>query len=614
MEKEANWLECPVCEYRFSVPSDYLNKSGKCPKCENVFLASECQLPEKELVGEMKEPPIPAPAALANLEGFNASKSSSTPPVQPPAHPPKSPGKEQGVTPDVDQTFVTADKKRTDPNKVLIWVSASCLIAIALLIGIPAFASWMVKDDGDTDVAINTTANEVESSGKEGDVKNRKGKKRNGKNKTKRGKGKKKKPSKVVKNFTPEELRTIWGDCYSGVALIVSKYGEENRTSHGVVVSKNGMIAVKLSNIRGADSVRVKIALPEYGVEDRWTKPVEATLLVNSKPELDLAIIQIDQNTKPVSGRSLPIQDGERGVIPVLSNKNSEEYLRLTRLRPAEPFEDLTTEQQESISEQQIRPAANDYFVVHSAKLNKSGMGAPVFDESGQWIGMHVAHHEESKSSFLIPPASVLKVMNDPLKKPIELAVFAKRSDAANPQNPTSPDRPQNFASALKQMGEQEWKLDPIANYQTACAFAEQWWNVNEEYRTADFTRRLKIEEMKKQMDLEMEEKLFWPSTEERTHVNEHALKVFRDREKGWVACVTVLKPAGLAQDVDDEPAILVQLANSSERALLVPGEVEGPFIQGTEWVVFGVNKDNTRLNTADGKCLVIHLSGVHKK
>ena len=59
---------------------------------------------------------------------------------------------------DYNQSYVTANKQRSDPNKVLIWVSASCLLAIVLLIGIPVVASMMLKKnkgDNNSTVAAN---------------------------------------------------------------------------------------------------------------------------------------------------------------------------------------------------------------------------------------------------------------------------------------------------------------------------------------------------------------------------------------------------------------------------------------------------------------------------
>ena len=608
MSTAAVWLECPVCEYRFSVPPDYADKTGKCPKCENIFEASDCQLPEKVLTEDQDEPPIPLPAVLADVADEIKSEQ-STPSIN-----------VGGAVGDGDdKTYVTADKSHTDPNKVLIWVAASCLLAIGLLIGIPALASMFVDRDDEPENKSNQVANQNPSKNKtSGNKKGASGKgaKNNKGGKRKKSKKKAAKPDKSIKNFSAEEYRELWTKCYSGIALVNAKFGTQNRMSHGVVIANDGRIAVSLSNVAGADSVRVRFAQGEYGTKDRWSKPIVATTIMSSKPELDLAIIKVNSKTNPVPIRAQPIKFNDRGVIPTLSNANSDEFFRLTKLRPAKPFDDLEEGEQAAIKNMSLNPATNDYFGVHSAKLNKSGVGAPIFDEQGQLVGMHLTHHAESRKSFLIPPVVIRKVLNDPLARPKPIkagpsgnavAKSPAKKKAGNSQGTT-------FETALKVMSELNWKLFAPAAYQSAKQFSERWWEVNAEYLTADFTRKNKIEELKKQMAEEMSNNLFWPSEKDAQSVNTSAVQAFRNKERGWFAAVTVVKPAGLAKDVDGEPAVLVKLDKTNEHALLIPGEVEGPFLPGAQWLIFGINKDNTRLNTADGKCMVIHLAGVKKK
>lgn len=631
--KAANWLECPVCEYRFSVPPEYLNKTGKCPKCDHVFDAANCQIPEKKISADRSEPPIPVPAVIGELATDSAGTSGA--PVPPPVDMPVAeslPEIQSSRKPDgqVEHPYVAADKRVTDPNRVLIWVSLSCVLAIALLIGIPAVASWMMnpgEDDGDQRLAENFDEGATESpaEGAEPSPKN-KNKKRDADNKSS---GKDPKSAQAVEDFTDEERQAIWSKCHTGIALVNAIYGTENKASHGVVLSDDGKIAVNLSSIQGADEIRVKFALAEYGAENRWSTPVKATRLINSRPDVDVAIIQVPAKTQPVESRSVPVASNERGVVPILSNRKSSEFLRLTKFQPAKPFAALQTREQNTLRELSLQPEDNDYFVLHTAKLNPTGLGSPVFDEEGRLVGMHLTHHEKTRTSFLIPPATLKKILHDPLAKPVPITrqvnaagSGSSRSDAAEANTPSgSPldarggsDSPPSLDEALAGMKQLDWKLATPEAYRAATDFAWRWWEVHQEYPQAEFTRRLKIEEWKKEVAGEMEQKLFWPSKDEARWVNEAAIQAFRDQKKGWVALVQILKPAGLADYFNGEPAILVQLAETDEKALLIPGEVEGPFLQGSEWIVFGFNEKNTRLNTADGKCLVIRLAGGQKK
>lgn len=617
MTNEAVWLECPVCEYRFSVPSDYLNKSGKCPKCEKVFLAADCQLPEKELREELKEPEVPLPAVLSQ------EISAASPPNQPPVSAGK-PAPESSPTRTVDpeQTFVAKEKNHTDPNKVLIWVSVSCLLAIGLLIGIPVAASMMLNrdqpgDSGGQNVASNPASNATGNTANKNKNEPAKKKKKGGGKAKKGGAGKAKKsnnakPDKTVVNLTEEELRSLWATCHTGIVLVVAKFGEENRQSHGVVVSDDGKIAVSRSAITGADSVRVRFAATEYGAEERWSKPKTATAIFSEKPELDLAIIQVNGKTRAVTSRTLAIQPNERGIIPALSNRTSKEFLRQTRLRTAVSFSSLTDGERECLTSQSLKPADNEFFAIHSAKLNKNGVGAPVFDEKGQFVGMHLAHHADSKKSFVLPPMAIQKVLNRPSGDPIALSGSPAKSASGGSKEvaATAPD----ISETLQKLGTKVWNYHEPAGYATFQDFSVGWWNVNKEYLKADFTRRIKIEELKVDMANRMNKHLFWASADDIQKTNNSAIEAFQKKEKGWFALVSVLKPAGLAMDVEDEPAILVKLAGTEEKALLIPGDVEGPFLSGSEWMVFGLNQDSTRLSTSDGKCMVIHLAGAKKR
>lgn len=634
MATAANWLECPVCEYRFSVPPEYLDKSGKCPKCENVFVAADCQLPEKVPVAEKGSPEIPEPMVLDSLEvapsGHSGSADNSPPPPEMVSGG-SVPNEETPETEEIDynQSYVTANKQKSDPKKVLLWVSVSCISAVVLLIGIPVLASMMMgKDQGDGSSSTASNASQASQTGGDspGDANTTKEKaKKVDAPKGGKGKGraaKKRKADMTVVKFTDGELKSLWAQCHSGVVLISAKRGMKTSTSHGVVVSDDGKIAVSLSEIKGADLVRVRFASPNYGGEERWVSPLIATTILNSNAAFDLAIIKVDAQTQPVKSRTRSIQKNDRAVVPVLNNKASKDFLRMTKLRPPVPFSDLDDNEKKSITDLNLTPEGNDYFTLHSARMNRNATGVPVFDEQGEWVGMHVAHNEDSKTSFLITTASVSKVLNDPNAKAVDIAAKTAvpagnaNTGASTKGNAAKPStvKANSFESAIQLLQQVDWKVTDQPSYESAQALAIQWWNVNMEYKTADFTRRIKIEELKKDMNSQMDKNFFWPGKAIRETVNQSAIEAFRRKDDGWFACVRVLKPAGLARSVDDEPAILVELVETGEKALLVPGDVEGPFIQGSEWNVFGLNQNKTRLNTSDGKCMVIHLSGVKKK
>lgn len=660
MTKEASWLECPVCEYRFAVPPEYADKSGKCPKCDKVFEASECQLPEKPRLENETAPEIPPPIALEQgVGGTERSSAGSLLKTPPPPDLVAEPGNSDGnsaelASPDppsppklddqpAEPTYVAAEKKQVNPNQVLLLVSGSCILAIALLIGIPVIASMIANSPEDGSSTGSGTQKDlavVEDQPKTNTEKTKSKNPKTGRKKS--GNRKKIKPDLTVAKFTEEELQQLWAKCHESIVLVNCRIGMENRTGYGVVVSRDGRIATALSLVAGASNVRVRIAKSNYGAEDRWHDPVAAVSLVNAQPALNLAIIQVGSDTVPVSIRTASIRNIERGVVPVLNNKASKEFLRQTRIRPAKPFDEFSAEQQQAIQAVGLSPASNDYLTVHSVRLNRNGLGAPVFDEQGKLVGIHITHHPESRSSFLVPSASISKALNDPLSKAIDFTDIGplpttpagkaepgagtkpgivknspgtkKPAEKNGKENPTNAaPKPSSFQAALELMKRTQWKFTHQEDYQAAQAFAVQWFRVNKEYAQADFTRRIKIEELKNEMTDQMKNHLFWPAKTIRQTINASAVEAYRNKDEGWVACVRVLKPSGIAPDVDDEPAVLVELVETGEKALLVTGEVEGPFIQGTEWIVFGLNQKKTRLNTSAGKCMVIHLAGVKK-
>lgn len=621
MKTAASWLECPVCEYRFSVPPEYLDKSGKCPKCESVFQARDCQLPEKEARADHLAPEIPEPMFLQSVELDSADAEINLPPEPKPTVTKSSAGDESNNstdTPELDynQTYVAADKKKSDPNKVLLLVAGSCTLAIALLIGIPVAANLLVGKNDQGPAVEPGELNEVNSTPIH--KKNKGPKKRNG-NKRK----KKKSVKSPIVRLTSADMKTIWEKCNSSVVLVLSKKGEKVETSHGAVVSDDGKIAVSWSHVEGAQSVRIKFASSEYGAESRWGPPVFAQSMINKSPELNLAIIQVDQKTIAAAARTSPISANERGVLPVLTNKASTDYLRQTKLNPAQPFSALSNAEQKTLTAANLTPAPNDYFTLHSSKVNKSGTGLPIFDDNGRLVGMHMSHLEATKSSFAIPVAPIKNLANDPIAKPVEFAVrsAADKIPSAKSGAPASQESgvpaaisSMDFGQSIQALEKLEWKITNQDAYQKIQRFSVNWWNINAEYPKADFTRRLEIEAQLKSLIESMDDSLFWPAKALRETINKSALEAFVKKEDGWFACVTVLKTAAFATEVDGEPAVLVDILETGSKALLVYGEVEGPFNQGTEWMVFGYNKNKTRLNTPDGKCLVIHVAAVKKR
>ena len=63
-----------------------------------------------------------------------------------------------------------------DPNKVLLWVAGSCILAISLLIGIPALAMMIANGDKDDDDSsqLADRNNEAGKGGKSGEGENKK--------------------------------------------------------------------------------------------------------------------------------------------------------------------------------------------------------------------------------------------------------------------------------------------------------------------------------------------------------------------------------------------------------------------------------------------------------
>ncbi|MEE2641880.1 MAG: hypothetical protein VX768_14730, partial [Planctomycetota bacterium] len=421
MNETASWLECPVCEYRFSVPPEYLDKSGKCPKCEKVFHAADCQLPEKAPGNDPAEPDIPEPMAFEGLETETGETAAPSPPP-PPVPPGKATGQTEEAEKEIDynQSYVTADKKRTDPNRVLLLVAGSCALAIALLIGIPMIANMVLSRKPSPETAnagVNANSpqpNGQKTTGQSREASNRPG----GQPPAQKTGGAKKRKKKAKKSqlapFTVAELENLWKNCHSSIVLVNAKKGDQSTTSHGVVVSTDGKIAVSLSQVQGAESVRVRFADALYGGEKRWGKSAFATNILNTNPSLNLAIIQVPRKTVPATARSKPIGQNERGVVPVLVNKNSDDYLRMTRLSPPQPYSSLAESSRTSLVSMDMEPQKNDYFTVHSARVNKNGVGVPVFDEQAKLVGVHVSHDEDAKSSFLVPYAPISKLVNDP--------------------------------------------------------------------------------------------------------------------------------------------------------------------------------------------------------
>lgn len=616
MKTMAVWLECPVCEYRFSVPEDFSKKAGKCPKCEKVFNAADCQLPEKKVISDEDELEIPSPIVLSQVESGPGAL--NVPPVVPDVTVNKNGSKSYGKRSksgkaveslDTNMPFVPANKKKTDPNKVLFLIIGACVAALLLLIGIPLIATTFFSGAGEKEnetAAKSTAPDDVELQKNESvtkeDSSKKKGKKRGAKN----GSGKKgdKSSGGSEPKLDSTALGKIWNSISSSFVLVVAKRNSENVTSHGVVISNDGAIAVNWSQIKGADSVRVKFPSEVYNASERWRKPILARKLIGKSETLNVAVIHINQVTTPVKARPENVEAG-RGVIPILTNLKASEYLRQTRIRSAKPFADLAADEKAVIAGVGLVPDATTPIMIHTGIVNKTGLGVPIFDDAGRFAGMHFANEAKSKTSYCLPLSVLNEIANDPNNSVTSIA-----PSEATKQG----DENLSFREALDLMGRSEWSMTEADFFNNAQKFSVSWSDLNQEYLAADFTRKNEIDDLRKE-NLDVQRRLLiWPTDDVQSDLNRLAVTALDSKSKaGWFGLVKVVQPRGMAPMIGEESSMLVELLGTSQRVLLLSGDVEGPFVQGTEWMVFGIS--NNRIVRARGeKYPVLEVVGVKKR
>jgi hypothetical protein len=613
MKTMAVWLECPVCEYRFSVPEDFSNKAGKCPKCENVFNAADCQLPEKTAISDEDELEIPQPVALSQIDSGTGSLN-----VQPDVIVDKNVSKSyrkrsksgKGVeTLDTDMPFVPANKKKTDPNKVLLLIIGTCVVALMLLIGIPIIATTFFSggEEKKNETAAKSKASGiVEKQENKSDAKEDLSKTKSGKRGGKKGSGAKGDGASGgnAPKLNSTEFAAIWSSISSNFVLVVAKRNSGNVTSHGVVISNDGAIAVNWSQIKGADSVRVKFPSKVYNASERWGKPIQARKLIGKSEALNVAIIHINQVTSPIKARPENAEAG-RGVIPILTNLKSSEYLRQTRIRSAAAFADLSADEKAVIAGVGLVPDATTPIMIHTGTINKTGLGVPVFDEAGRFAGMHFANDAKNKTSYGLPLSVLSDIASDP----------SNRVTSITPgDSPKQGDKDLNFREALDLMSRSEWSMTEATFFPNAQKFSMSWSALNQEYLAADFTRKNEIDELKKENRDVQRQLLIWPTDAVQSDINRLAVAALESKSKiGWFGLVKVIQPRGIAPVIGEESSMLVELLGTSQRALLLSGDVEGPFVQGTQWMVFGIS--NNRIVRAGGeKYPVLQIVGVKKR
>ena len=619
MSTKASWLECPVCEYRFSVPPEFADKTGKCPKCERIFHAADCHFEAKKTPTRISELQVPVPAVLDSIKGQPPVV--VTPPVfnsSPPAGSSDQVTGESGL--DVNQKFVTANKSTTNPNRILLYVALSCVLAIGLLIGIPWLSmSLFSKSDpvtplGDVAAVEQSQSKSPIASGADEKKKTEKSEDR------KAEKQPRSKPNQRPGPFSKIELDEIWKTVHPSIVLVIasSNDGEKN-LSHGVVISDDGKIAVNCKRVEGAAKIDVRFAATTVDSSQRWQDPIPVAALISKDPGMNVAIIDIAQKTVPVTQRKDPVTTNEKGVIPVLNNKSSEEFLRMTTLRGARTYTSFTAADQNILKQGGFNPPATSLLQTHSAKVNKSGYGLPVFDRNGHLIGAHLDYLESAKTSIAIPLASLLEVANQSVEPAMVFtrAPQAKKSGSVAKAKGVPKQTSTNsgsFEESSAKVSGIEWKIADESGYALFQDFAIWLSKAKSEYLTADFTRRIELEKQFEECRKNRKDNLFWGNPEVITKVNTMALQALGKDENGWFAFVKIVQPAGLAPEVDDQPAILVEILLTGENALLIPGDVEGSFLPGKEFMVFGLNKQQRRLKTNRGVCSVIDIVEVDSK
>jgi len=611
-------VECPACEFTFSVPDSYAGKRGKCPECGNVSLAPEVDdldaavdaaasiapspapggggvnLPAPKRLAARNAAPAPLPVAEAAppLEDFSATLAETSNTKFP--HITKKGGPQAaGVE--------TAPSQRRKSTTARLWIAAA---AGAVLVG--GLVAIIVANSGSDDHIAEANrdnpkpppANSVVPDGATPDD-----------NTT---------PDNPHKpRITQAELNELWKDARHQVCKLevttLGEHGTDKLVGTAFVIDSRGWVATNYHLIRDAKAASVVVRVPDVSYQQSFT----AQGIIAEDPAHDIAILAVDfKKANPHPLTLQPIAGVESGQDLVACQQGDGSWLRACRAHSVLPTADLPRSCQAAVRQRKLDETQHLTWIQHDAPLAECDSGSPLLDRRGKVIGISTSLGSSSASGYALPIRHLvaLKDAANGEVKPFgqEDMVAVKPVDPPHVDPPSAKPEPgtqeslvliRNLQAECEKM---DWmpktmsdykRFQELAVYVTAANVVEDDPDIAEDFRILIGSVATEV------MQALNTQK--WPGDAGLAEINSLAtdsLKQGMDGD-GLFAYVEIALPTKESPAVDGVPTIVCELIGTDQLVIIPVAISDRGLTKKSRWLVLGNHDRSAEYQVSiDGK------------
>jgi hypothetical protein len=634
------FVECPSCENRFDILPDSADHRTQCPKCHYAFDADEHVLHQQldQPKPDASLPAVPKPRCLVEAEQRRAVPVLKPPRSKPPQLPAEAPSRQlppanSGIA--LDEQPLDQDDTNEDfefPDEVPQYdgeFSSPYRVALAIVLGLVSLLAicgiiyFLVSDSGDpiAEVSANAdatalrdaTATETANSPDAGTAQpfhdaTRENGERNERIKT--------------GNKLYDALWERNGAHVLEVGLADSKL---RQSIPGIVIDRRGWVLTRLHEVERLPAVQ--FAQPQAAA---WNQPFllrdlgKPRSVVSAIPSLNLCVFE-------VAGESLPADE-----MTVNEDFRFESDAMLYAMSPVcdsftKPFvkcrildlvahRDLPESVQGGLSALQISVSSEFQWIVHDGLLNAASAPAPLFDENGALVGIHLYYDEVKKSGYAIPAMIVpglrsgalgsLTVVDDIALKSL-ISRFGERDHmrvdvAAKPLADAEAGGVKRGDYKMLDIARQrfqvcdekiDWLPKTMDEYRQLQQFVDMLVAMDEVAtdETIDVDRRT-IFELEADDYYDLIGTIEWPLDKQMEEQNAFALESLRIPGQPFFAYARVDVPSAVSREYNDGATVLLTVIGSNHQIMIPIARRHGDLDIGTLWLVVGRNDADWRI------------------
>ena len=645
-------IECPACEEVFRISSKYRNKKGRCPHCDNSFVADENVITSFTETQASPSRPVPAPEPpLPSV--VRREKQSHVPPL-PGASLENSGSEDSGLedpgpadASDLTQSdnassletarFPVSELgslENVESTRSRGWSPMTMGISGAALMGLAIGITFLILAFGNPEKKTASVSDSVDETPIQAESLEDGSEKSTA---TLKGIPENEKPATMALS----EWHRAWSEVQPYLVRLEIQSSRGNRTATGIIVDSRGWVATSYHAIQNAISVRTTLSpsLLENPDDQPAAKSDLARGLIAANPEYDLAIIQANRSLV-MNMADIPFETenilvaSQQVMVCQVPPENRKIWMTDPRIDSRVDPDALSAEQALAVKQLGYQVEPDFKWISLRQPQHSNFPGSAILDRKGRLVGMGIRWAAGSKESYCIPIEKVLALKTkisaaESLQavKPFPQSdgIAENRNVIAAPANDLRPGEAdfelfQNLNRAVDDCQAIDWlpgspeaaaKFTTMADAMTSFPDNLRELTLDEDQRAASEKRFQKVcDRIQKSLDAI---EYAWPADQVAT-ANQAVLETTKDKPEAPVALIaTVYRPSIFGPVLDGEKTVMFKIEGTKEILITKASQNHFEFRPGTRWMLIGrfQKTRNLKVNNSKGdseNCLFANI------